>query len=164
MQVGNGRRVFFWKHKWINGNIVADLAPDVLALVPTTRQNRRMVDSTLQRNEWLLDLAGNMTEEGKLQCVSLWLQIGRLDSPTDEDKFSWIRGRDGKYSARNTYMILCKGRIISNIAKPIWSSHAPFKCKILSWLAGRHRLWTSDQRARHGLLDQAEPCFTCFAE
>jgi hypothetical protein len=57
-----------------------------------------------------------------------------------------------------------QGRTISNIAKPIWSSHAPLKCKILSWLAGRHRLWTSDRRARHGLQDQAEPCFTCFAE
>jgi hypothetical protein len=50
------------------------------------------------------------------------------------------------------------------MAKPIWRSFAPLKCKIFGWLAIRRRLWTSDRRAQHGLQDHLDPCGTCLQE
>jgi hypothetical protein len=50
------------------------------------------------------------------------------------------------------------------MAKPIWRSFAPLKCKIFGWLALRYRLWTSDMRARHGLQEHSDPCATCLQE
>jgi hypothetical protein len=50
------------------------------------------------------------------------------------------------------------------MAKPIWRSFAPPKCKIFGWLAIRRRLWTSDRRAQHGLQDHLDPCGTCLQE
>ncbi|XP_071678352.1 uncharacterized protein [Lolium perenne] len=50
------------------------------------------------------------------------------------------------------------------MAKPVWRSFAPLKCKIFGWLALRYRLWTSDRRARHGLQDNPDPCATCLRE
>jgi hypothetical protein len=34
--------------------------------------------------------------------------------------------------------------------------------KIFCWLALKHRLWTSDRRARHGLQETPDTCFTCL--
>jgi hypothetical protein len=47
---------------------------------------------------------------------------------------------------------------------PVWKSFAPAKCKIFAWLALRYRLWTSDRRARFGLQENPDPCFTCLQE
>jgi hypothetical protein len=47
---------------------------------------------------------------------------------------------------------------------PIWRSYAPLKCKIFCWLVIKHRLWTSDRRARHGLQEHPDVCFTCAQE
>jgi hypothetical protein len=46
----------------------------------------------------------------------------------------------------------------------VWKSFAPAKCKIFAWLALRYRLWTSDRRARFGLQEHPDPCFTCLQE
>jgi hypothetical protein len=62
------------------------------------------------------------------------------------------------------YDMLCQGRITWAMAKPIWRSFAPLKCKIFGWLALRYRLWTSDRRARHGLQEHSDPCATCLQE
>ena len=50
------------------------------------------------------------------------------------------------------------------MAKCIWRSWAPLKCKIFAWLAGQYRLWTFDRRARHGLQDETLECYTCLRE
>jgi hypothetical protein len=119
----------------------------------------------LHSNRWMLDITGALSEVDYRQLVDLWLAIDTLDRETNEDdQFSWIGGKDGKYSAKDTYTMLCHGRVRSAIATPIWRSLAPLKCKNFSWLASRQKLWTSDRRARHGLQDHSEPCFTCLPE
>ena len=51
-----------------------------------------------------------------------------------------------------------------DVAKPIWRSFGPVKCKIFAWLATKYRLCTSDRRARHGLQEHPDACLTCLQE
>lgn len=59
---------------------------------------------------------------------------------------------------------LCSTLPRSPMAKCIWRSWAPLKCKIFAWLAMQYRIWTSDRRARHGLQDEPSPCYTCLQD
>lgn len=44
----------------------------------------------------------------------------------------------------------------------IWRCWALLTCKIFAWLAIQYGLWTSDQRARHGIQNFMAACFTCL--
>ena len=57
-----------------------------------------------------------------------------------------------------------QGRTGFGPATWIWKNGAPLKCKKIVWLAIKHRIWTSDRRARHNLQDQPSPCFVCLQE
>jgi hypothetical protein len=164
-EVGDGESILFWRDRWINGRSVDDIAPEVAALVPTRRKNMRKVGDALHEDVWLSDVSGDLSIEGWMQCTQLWEQIGRV--PREEsrpDQIIWKGSASRRYSAKETYNMLCMGRITWGMAKPIWSSFAPLKCKIFGWLAMKGRLWTSDRRARHGLQDHPDPCATCLQE
>jgi hypothetical protein len=142
-----------------------DIAPEVTALVPTRRRNSRKVSEALQDDSWLSDVVGEVSTDGWMQCTLLWEAVERV--PRDggrPDQFVWKGSASGMYTTSATYDMLCRGRISWAMAKPIWRSFAPLKCKIFGWLALRYRLWTSDRRARHGLQEHPDPCVTCLQE
>lgn len=82
----------------------------------------------------------------------LWVQIAGVQrDSTVPDSFTWLCFNSGEYTARSTYDMLCQGRIRISMVDCIWKSQAPLKCKLFSWLTLKHKVWTSDRRARHGL-------------
>lgn len=46
-RVGDGLSTYFWKDRWINGFTAEELAPGVVARVPTRRKNERLVGEAL---------------------------------------------------------------------------------------------------------------------
>jgi hypothetical protein len=152
IEVGDGRSVLFWKDRWINGFTAGELAPLVAALVPTCRKNSRRVSDTLRGNAWIRDLSGNITVEGCIQCVRLWEKIEEVERDEQQaDRYTWKGAVSGKYSARDTYSMLCHGSMWDGNHEQVWKPRVPLKCKIFIWLALRDRLWTSERRFRHGL-------------
>jgi hypothetical protein len=161
--VGDGETTLFWRDSWINGRNVAEIAPEVAALVPTRRRNTRKVSDALHEDSWLSDVCGELSIEGWMQCTLLWEHLERV--PRDEsrpDRITWKGSALSLYTASATYNMLCQGMVTWSMAKPIWGSFAPLKCKIFGWLAIRRRLWTSDRRARHGLQDRPDPAPLAF--
>jgi hypothetical protein len=59
--------------RWINGRTASEINPAVAAMVPTSRRNSRRVVDAIFENTWVSDITGNLSQEGCLQCVSLWL-------------------------------------------------------------------------------------------
>jgi hypothetical protein len=165
IKVGDGRRTFFWLDRWVDGLRVAEIAPILVAAVSTRKKQSRTVAEGLNNNRWMLDVQGEMSEEGYRPWVDLWLALARIQrEETVQDVFTWTGAVSGKYTARDTYRMLCQGGIRSVVEKPIWRSYAPPKCKLFGWLATKYRLWTSDRRAQHGLQDDTVACFTCLQE
>jgi hypothetical protein len=60
--------------------------------------------------------------------------------------------------------MLCLGSVRWSMSKPVWDFFSPMKCKMFAWLALKYRLWTSDRKARHGLQDRPDACYTCLQE
>jgi hypothetical protein len=165
IEVGDGRTVLFWKDRWINGFTAEEIAPLVTALVPTRRRNSRKVYDALRGNAWVRDLLGNISIEGCIQCICLWEKIEEVERhELQPDKYTWKGAPSGKYSAKDTYRMLCQGGITDGNHEQVWKARVPLKCKIFTWLALRDRLWTSERRFRHGLQDQRSPCFTYLQE
>jgi hypothetical protein len=151
--------------RWIKGRTATEIAPEVVKVVSTRRKNSRLVADALPDNRWVLDVAGNLSEAGVLQCVQLWLEISTVNRHVlGDDRFEWLCAAGRKYTAKDTYSRLYEGSIRYSMEKPVWRSYAPLKCKIFAWLALRYRLWTSDRRARHNLQDHTSACFTCLQE
>jgi hypothetical protein len=97
--------------------------------------------------------------------VQLSLAIAGVDRDQDvEDVFSWPCDISGRCSAKSTYLRLCGGGIRFAAADCIWKPWAPAKCKIFQWLAVQYRMWTTDRRAKHGLQDTANVCFSCLQD
>jgi hypothetical protein len=59
--VGDGARTLFWKDRWINGQRVADLAPQIFAIVNKRRANKRTVLEALTKHGWIADIQGVQT-------------------------------------------------------------------------------------------------------
>jgi hypothetical protein len=51
--VGNGTATLFWTDRWIHGQSIADLAPHVLALVPSKKRKMKTVLEALTDHSWV---------------------------------------------------------------------------------------------------------------
>jgi hypothetical protein len=117
----------------------------------------------MRDNGWLDDLEGEMTAGLWEHCLQLWEAVEMVErDETWPDQIVWKGSTSGEYSAKATYALLCQGSTRWSMCKPVWKSFAPMKCKFFMWLALKKRLWTSDRRARHGLQEQPDACFTCL--
>jgi hypothetical protein len=59
--VGNGVSMLFWLEQWLNELSIEELAPDLVAVVPTRRHNSRTICLALSDNAWLRDIRGPLT-------------------------------------------------------------------------------------------------------
>jgi hypothetical protein len=57
-QVKDGRNILFWKDKWLMGCCLEDLAPAVVAAVPSRIRRERTVADALQEYVWPADIRG----------------------------------------------------------------------------------------------------------
>uniref|UniRef100_A0A8R7TT92 Reverse transcriptase zinc-binding domain-containing protein n=1 Tax=Triticum urartu TaxID=4572 RepID=A0A8R7TT92_TRIUA len=157
---GKGRKILFWRDRWIHGFAIKGIAPLIHAQVDTRTINRRTVEEGLLEGRWLLDISGEVNFVGHMQLLHLNLAISTINrDPSKDDLFSWPADPSGSYTAKSTYIRLCQGAERPPYATCIWRSWAILKCKIFVWLAVQHRIWTLDRRARHGLQNALSPLF-----
>jgi hypothetical protein len=55
-EVGNGANALFWADKWLNGQLIADLDPHLLAETPKRIVNKRTIKEALTDHAWVLDI------------------------------------------------------------------------------------------------------------
>jgi hypothetical protein len=65
--IGDVRRVFFWRDRWIDGRTAEEIAAVVVALVSTRRKNNHMVSEAINENVWIADIAGQLSVESCVQ-------------------------------------------------------------------------------------------------
>jgi hypothetical protein len=110
-------------------------------MVTTRRKNKRKLSDGLLGNAWVQDMAGEISIEGCIQCLRLWEEIEKVNrNDAVLDKYVWKGAKPGVYSAKDTYNMLCQGRVIDGTHKQIWKASTPLKGKVFCWLAMRYRL------------------------
>jgi len=60
-EIGYGAATLFWTDRWICGQSIADLAPQVLALVFKRKRNKRTVLEALADLTWVRDILGTLS-------------------------------------------------------------------------------------------------------
>lgn len=72
----------------------------------------------------------------------------------------WRWTPNGSYSASSAYKMLHHGATAFRGHRLVWKTWAPLRVRFFLWLTLRHRHWTADRRARHG-LEARDVCFLC---
>jgi hypothetical protein len=66
VQVSDGRSTLFWRDKWIHGQSVFQIAPNLLSAVTRRTQNSRTVFAALNRR-WVGDIRGGLSVQALLE-------------------------------------------------------------------------------------------------
>ena len=101
----------FWTDRWICGQSIADLAPQVMALVSKRTRNKRTVLEALADHTWVRDILGTLSALLNFsQYFTLWVLISQVvlqPEPEVEDTHVWRFYGDGHYSPKSASMKAC---------------------------------------------------------
>jgi hypothetical protein len=67
VQVNDGRSTLFWRDKWIHGQSVFQIAPNLLSAVSRRTQNSRTVFAALNNRRWVGDIRGGLSVQALLE-------------------------------------------------------------------------------------------------
>jgi hypothetical protein len=159
--IGSGDRVLFWEDPWINGVQVSAIAPALLKLVRSGLMRSHTVQQGLPHNEWVRDVAGELTVDVVVQFLRLWTAVHTVEMRgTGADEFQWKWTASGKFSTRSAYRMFFAGQTALPGAAELWDSFAPLKYKFHGWLTLQKRCWTDDRLERRGLPNHGL-CLLC---
>jgi hypothetical protein len=66
----------FWKHRWIHGCCVKDIAPLIVVVVPKKYRDERTVQEALIDLNWVQDIQGYISVTDIEQYLQLWEVLG----------------------------------------------------------------------------------------
>ncbi|KAJ1254358.1 hypothetical protein BS78_K077700 [Paspalum vaginatum] len=161
IKVSNGCRTLFWRDKWLDGEAISMIAPDLFAVIPRRTSSSLTVAEGLLGRSWIRGIAGGLSVTILVQYLSLWERLEHEHLREEEnDTVVWKWSENGVYTASSAYSALQLGSQRFPGHELIWSSWLPLRVRIFLWLAHRHRLWTADRRRKRG-LDARELCWLC---
>ena len=160
VQIGNGRRSFFWIDNWLEGRSIADLAPALWNVVRPHAKQQRTVTQGLHNNGWTQDISGALTVQVILDYLLVREVIrehnyAQLLDEGREDRIIWKRTADGHFSTASAYRAFFMGPHAVPGAKVLTKTRAPGCCKFFCWLALHDRCWTGARRKRHNLQSRS---------
>ncbi|WVZ97773.1 hypothetical protein U9M48_043286 [Paspalum notatum var. saurae] len=70
--IGDGGQTLFWMDRWLHGQKLEDLTPNLFASVPTRRVNRCTVKEALSNHLWIQDIQGGLSVIMLSEHLNLW--------------------------------------------------------------------------------------------
>jgi len=124
--VGNGSNIKFWFDQWIQGKTMAEIAPNLLAMIPQIIINKRTVQGTLDIWCWVGDIKGPLSVTVLVEYLHLWEISENIHlQPDVQDWRIWKLTSSGTYSSKSAYNEFFFGTIRFTPWKRIWQSWAP---------------------------------------
>jgi len=142
--IGNGTNALFWSDRWLNGNVVQDIAPTVVHMVASRAFSSRTVTQALNNWQWVSDIENPLSLIGLQQYLMLWDALRRVMLTQNDDKHVWMHIASGQFSSKSCYRAFFMGSISFEPWKRLWKAWAPPKCKFFLWLAIRNKCWAAN--------------------
>jgi hypothetical protein len=136
-KVSNGRNTLFWEDKWLMGYYLEDLAPAVVAVVPSRTRKQRTVADALQGHAWPADISGGLSLVGLFEYFQLWDILHKAILSQDDDVHVWRLEGSRQFTSKSAYQAFFNGSITFAPWRRLRKSWAPAKCKLFLWLAIR---------------------------
>jgi hypothetical protein len=89
MVVGDGTSTLFWEDRWMDGQSIREIAPEVYALIPKRRRRQRTVHQALVERSWISDIVGAPSALALWQYVQLWIRLKDAQLSTEPDVMIW---------------------------------------------------------------------------
>lgn len=161
-ELGDGKTLKFWTNRWVDGQSIAQLAPNLLEFVGHEAQQRTVAEA-LQDRRWVSDIRGAPSIPAIVEFMVIWEVVADRQLGVEADKFTWKLTASGVYSSKSAYSAFFFGSVGFPAATELWSSGAPLLHKLHAWFMLRNRLWTADRLARRG-LEHPDACPLCCQE
>jgi len=150
--VGSGEDTLFWTDRWLQGNSLAELAPNLVLAISKRARKQRTVFQALTNRRWVKDIRGALTVQVLVEYVKVWEMVDDVIlQPGVPDHFRWRFTQSGQYSCKSAYQSFFLGTLKFGPWKRIWKSWAPLWCKFFIWLAIKNRCWMADRLAKREL-------------
>lgn len=159
--VGNGKSTKFWTDYWLQGQAVANLAPNLLLLIPQKTRKLRTVVQGLQDRNWVQYIRGTLSVQVLMEYLQLWNHIENIELLDDTpDHHIWRISNHGVYSSKLAYDAFVFGSVAFAPLKGVWKTWEPSRCKFFIWLAIKNRVWTAERLTKSG-LPHPDACTIC---
>jgi hypothetical protein len=101
---------FFWQDRWLDGQCLSVLAPDLVRAVSARLRKRRTLVDGLANHVWTQDIKGALTVQVLVQFLEIRqrLQDFMLD-PVTPDRLEWKWSSSGQFSIGSAYNTLFLG-------------------------------------------------------
>jgi hypothetical protein len=110
--VGNGENTLFWTDRWLHGQCIKDLTPQLFAMIPQ-RKKLRTVQQALTNRTWISDIQGALTVGVIVEYFQLWDLLYDFElQPEVVDSHTWKLSNSAQYSAKSAYDSLFMGKIL----------------------------------------------------
>lgn len=163
-EIGDGSNILFWKDRWLGGQRIADLDPNLFAMVPKRLVQKRTVAEDVENFAWTSDIRGEASWSVIVSVLNLAVILKDFVRQLGvADRHFWKLSGSGQYSAKSAYSAFFEGSVLFSLGDRIWKSWAPPKCKFFMWLAAHNKCWTADKLAKRNLLHPA-CCLFCDQE
>jgi hypothetical protein len=106
--IGDGSNTLFWKDRWLNGKSIIDIAPAILAMVPTRIVNKRKVNEAFSNMRWLSDFQGALTFQVLLIRSIPSAGPGHASAGVP-DVHLWRLPASGRFSTKSAYAAMFQG-------------------------------------------------------
>jgi hypothetical protein len=160
-KVGDGSNSLFWKDRWLNGRGIKDIRPAVFDLVPKRIKNKRKVSEALQNYRWIADFKRALTLPVLVEYFDIFQELQQVElQPGVPDEHIWKMSSTRQFSSKSAYAAMFQVAISFELAKRLWKTWSPSKCKFFICLVEHDRCWTADKLAKRG-LDPPEHCPLC---
>ncbi|PNX87822.1 putative ribonuclease H protein, partial [Trifolium pratense] len=132
----NGKRIGFWKEKWIGNAPLQDMFPNLFAKETDQLAEvaKRLVGNSLNR-VWNWNWCSNLTAEEEEELRDLLELLFDVEVVADQhDNWRWIPENSGLFAVKSVYVLLLNDRITYDInentvaaLESLWNNDIPSK-------------------------------------
>jgi len=163
IDIGNGRKTFFWNDVWVGQHSLKQLHPEIYNL---NQQKEATVAEVKDNQGWNLSFRRRLNdwEIDKLEDFYKSLeQASNLDAK--EDSLQWLRANNGKFTIKSAYRHFDRPAemLLPWPWKMIWKINVPHKVACFTWLVAREAVLTQDNLMKRG-RQLCSRCFFCEIE
>ncbi|GMP92605.1 hypothetical protein CsSME_00042760 [Camellia sinensis var. sinensis] len=138
INLGDGKRVFFWLDKWLRNMKLKDGFPRLFSL---STEKEVSLECVVQRKEgvggWHLNFRRPLRSWEEVEVVRLYALLAEVPPlrPTIPDSLRWLRSSSGKFTvaAVREWLVAHHGPKLT-IPTLLWGNVAPPKVQFLGWL------------------------------
>ena len=167
-KVGDGKKILFWKDRWLNGETLKNAFPRLFS-ISSSKDAKLSKLGFWSNGVWVLQLDWRRPffewEKSMAEQLSQLLLEARID-PGEVDSWMWKEGGLQTFSVNSAYNLVRKDNEEDSfpIFSKLWRCKAVPSAMLTAWRVMEDKLATRVNLSRRGILVDSPMCCLCGKE